>query len=608
MTGKQQNSILIRYVFFVFITLSFLSCSSPPTKTPQTTASLPVSSDEEKESLVIIEDSAVKPFQETSQETASITAGDEYKGDEEGFIPQDEGEIQDPSLILEEAWQAYQNSQIAWDSGDLEAALLELDKAYSLLLDLEISSESALIQDKNDLRLLIARRIQEIYASRQTAIFENHKSIPLEENKYVLEEIKRFQTTERKYFEEAYKRSGRYINIILEELRKEGVPEQLAWLPMIESWFKVTAYSRARALGLWQFISSTGYRYGLKRDRWVDERMDFVKASTAASRYLKELHSYFGDWTTALAAYNCGEFRVQKVINAQRINYLDNFWDLYIMLPRETARFVPRFIATLLIINNPEKYGMNLPEPDPPLEFETITCNKPVRLSTLAQKTEIKAEELENLNPELRHKSTPEGLYELRIPPGYGEMALASVQDLSRWIPPEATYILHYVRRGETLSTIAQRYRTTVSSISRLNGLRSIHLIRPGQRLKIPSQGGYSAPQLSSTELVKDGEKLVYVVERGDTLYKIANAFNTSVYRIKQMNNLSTDMLRVGQRLTIQTGIPQGTTLYTVKSGDSPYKIAQKFSMSLAELLRINGLNNRSTIYPGQQLWVKSNN
>lgn len=606
--GKtKKKAILKGSIVFLFLNFTLFSCSSLSVNKPETSVSLPASYGEEKP-ISGEEDSVVKPSKETAKETDDIIAEEGDKEEKEDNPQQEEVEIQDPATILEEAWEAYQSSQIAWDSGDLEAALMELDKAYSLLLDLEISSDSSLFQDKNDLRLLIARRIQEIYASRQTAVFENHKSIPLEENKYVLEEIKKFQTTERKFFEKAYKRSGRYMDIILEELRKEGLPEQLAWLPMIESGFKVTAYSRARALGLWQFISSTGYRYGLKRDRWVDERMDFVKASTAAARYLKELHSYFGDWTTALAAYNCGEFRVQKVISAQRINYLDNFWDLYVMLPRETARFVPRFIATLLIINNPEKYGMTLPEPDPPLQFETVSINKPIKLSTLARKLGIKTEELEILNPGLRHKSTPDGIYKLRVPLGYREMTLASMQELPRWIPPEATYVLHYVRRGETLSTIAQRYRTTVSSIARLNGLRSVHLIRPGQRLKIPSQGRYSAPQLSSAELIKEGEKLVYVVERGDTLYKIANTFNTSVQRIKQINNLSSDMLRVGQKLTIQTGVPQGTTLYTVKSGDSPYKIARKFGMNLSELLRINGLNSRSTIYPGQQLWVKSNN
>ncbi|HHF43227.1 MAG TPA: LysM peptidoglycan-binding domain-containing protein, partial [Candidatus Aminicenantes bacterium] len=434
------------------------------------------------------------------------------------------------------------------------------------------------------------------------------RSIPLEENKYVLAEIKNFQTKERAYFEAAYRRSGRYRQLILEELRREGLPEQLSWLPLIESGFKVNAYSRARALGLWQFISSTGYRFGLKRDRWVDERMDFIKSTRAAIQYLKELHSFFGDWTTALAAYNCGEFRVQKVIQAQRINYLDNFWDLYIMLPRETARFVPRFIATLLIINNPEKYGFNLPQPDPPLKFEVIEINKPVKLATLAKNIGVPSKTLEELNPELRHKSTPDRPYSLRVPPGFGQKVLAVLDNISRWIPPEATYVIHYVRRGETLSTIASRYRTTVAAIARLNRLRSVHLIRPGQRLKIPSRGRYISRKPASMRLIKEGEKLIYIVQRGDSLYRIANAFNTSVARIKQMNNLTSNILKVGQKLVIQQGLPEGAQIYIVKKGDTPYKIAQKFGMNLEILLKLNGLSQRSKIYPGQKLYVQANN
>ena len=159
---------------------------------------------------------------------------------------------------------------------------------------------------------------------------------------------------------------------------------------MIESWINTRAYSRAQALGLWQFIASTGNRFGLKRNLHIDERMDPIKSTRAAIKYLTELHSHFGDWTTALAAYNCGEYRFKRVIRSQRTNYLDNFWDLFEMLPRETARFVPRFIATLLIINNPEKYGFDFSTPDPPLEYEIISVNKPVRLSSPFQGSGIR--------------------------------------------------------------------------------------------------------------------------------------------------------------------------------------------------------------------------
>ncbi|MGB3863230.1 MAG: LysM peptidoglycan-binding domain-containing protein [Candidatus Aminicenantaceae bacterium] len=510
--------------------------------------------------------------------------------------------------ILEDALSAYQDAQIAWSKTDIDTALAALDDAYSLLLQLELPQESPLNQEKNDLRLLIAQRIQEIYASHLIAVGENHKSIPLFENQDVLAEIKSFQTVERKYFEDAYRRSGLYREMILEELRKEAMPEELSWVPIFESGFKVNAYSSARALGLWQFISSTGYRFGLKRTRWVDERMDPEKSTRAAIQYLKELHAFFGDWTTALAAYNCGEFRVQRLIRNQRINYLDNFWDLYKLLPRETARFVPRFIATILIINNPEKYGITLPTPDPPIDYETVEIYRPVKLSTLSSNMGLSANEMDKLNPELRHKSTPEGEYSLKVPVGYGEKTLAALESTARWIPPEATYSIHYVRKGETVGGIARRYRTSISAIAHLNGLNRRYTIYPGQRLKVSGSSGSSSTSAQSRELVREGEKLVYVVKRGDSLYQIASSFNTSVAEIKRRNSLTSNTLQVGQKLTIQTGNLSGAAQYTVRSGDTPFEIAKKFGINLSVLLSLNGLNSRSKIYPGQKLWINSNN
>ncbi len=507
-----------------------------------------------------------------------------------------------PSDKLDEALDDYGDAQYAWERGDLDTALEALDQAYRLILEIQLPADSPLNEEKYNLRLLIAQRIQEIHASRRTAIHNNHKSIPLDENKDVLAEIKSFQTVERKDFEASYQRSGRFREIILEELRKEGVPEELAWMPMIESWFKVNAYSRARALGLWQFISSTGLRFGLKRDQWVDERMDYVKASQAAAKYLNELHSLFGDWTTALAGYNCGEFRVQRVIKAQRINYLDNFWDLYAMLPRETARFVPRFIATLLIINDPEKYGFTLPQPDPPLQFETVSINRAVSLASLAKTLGLKEVDLTTLNPELRYKSTPENEYSLRVPMGYGARTSSSISSVAKYVPPEATYVTHYVRKGETVSGIAERYRTSISAIARMNNLRGRYLIRPGQRLQVPGRG----VSISSTprELVQEGEQLVYVVKRGDSLWAIANYFGTTVNKLKKDNNLTSNTLTVRQKLTLQSARPGNSVLYTVKSGDIPANIARQHGMNLNVFLRINGLSRRSTIYPGQKLWV----
>ena len=461
---------------------------------------------------------------------------------------------EDPSVLLEEALNTYQDAQAAWEKGDWDSAFQALDEAYALILKVQLPPDSPLVQEKNDLRLLIAQRIQQIYASRPVTVGDNHKTIPLEENKEVLDEIKSFQTKEKAQFLEAYRRSGLYRDMIVEELRKEGLPEELSWLPFIESGFKVRALSRARALGLWQFISSTGYRYGLKRDRYVDERMDPLKSTRAAIRYLVELHSFFGDWSTALAGYNCGEVRVQNVIRTQRIDYLDNFWDLYRQLPWETARFVPRFIATLLIINNPEKYGFELPQPDPPLEFDSVPIDQPFKLSALAASLGVDASQLSILNPELRHDSTPSYGYILRVPAGCGEKIGAVTAGLPKWIPPEAEYTWHYVRRGETLSTIASRYRTSVSAIARLNGLRSVHFIKPGQRLKIPGRGA-AVPSAAAGGRSPDG-------------------------------------------------CAEGKIAYSVKAGDTLYSIAKSHEMNLVEFLSLNGLEGAPKIFPGQQLWV----
>lgn len=597
----RKQKILCLVVFVLAFTL-FWSCSIfhkkpdktqiiPPPTPNKIQASEPIEA-EKKEQTLEEEISQTDKGSLLKEDTSS------QKGEQETVEKEN-----DPLMILDDALYSYQDAQLAWDKGDLDTALAALDEAFNLILKLHLPPDDPLIQEKNELRLMIAQRIQGIYASQETAVGDNHQSIPIEENKYVQREIKLFQNAEKKVFETGYRRSGRYRKMILEELKKEGLPEELSWVPMIESWFNTRAYSRAAALGLWQFIASTGNRFGLKRNLHIDERMDPIKSTRAAIKYLTELHSHFGDWTTALAAYNCGEYRVKRVIRSQRLNYLDNFWDLFEKLPRETARFVPRFIATLLIINNPEKYGFDFPTPDPPLEYEIISVNRPVRLSSLSKVLGLGAEDLSSLNPELRHKATPENEYLLKIPVGLSEHILASVDALPRYIPEAASYITHYVRRGETLSEIAERYRTNVRAIARLTGLRSVNFIRPGQRLKIPIRGG-SSQYSSPPPLIKEGEKLIYVVRRGDSLYKIAGAYNTSIQKIKDDNNLTNNNLDVGQKIVIQSGKPEGALNYTVKSGDTPFEIAREYGMNLNTFLQINGLSQRSKIYPGQELWI----
>ncbi len=471
-----------------------------------------------------------------------------------------ESDKQEAPAQAEEVYALIQEAQRALERGELDEALVLLDQAYSVLLRIETSDDLSLYQEKNDLRIILAQKIQQVYAFRLPPPSTNHRTIPLLENKWVMSELKLFQTVERKFFEESYVRSGLYRPFIIEELKKTGLPEELSWLPLIESGFKSRALSRARALGLWQFIASTGYRYGLKRDRFIDERMDPLKSTQAAIKYLTELHDFFGDWTTAIAAYNCGEMRVQNVIRAQKIDYLDNFWDLFANLPYETARYVPRFIATLLIVEDPAKYGFTLPQPEPALAFETININKPVRLSLLAARLGLSEDLLIQLNSELRHNSTPNYEYLLRVPPGYGEQTIACLNELPSWIPPEATYGWHIVKKGENLGLIARRYRTTVSAIVRLNNLKNSSLIYPGQRLKIPGQNQGLIPADDDSQAVKvvsgpaaggQEQPFIYVVKSGDTLYEISKTYGVSIDKIKKDNNLSSDRLMPGQKLII---------------------------------------------------------
>jgi membrane-bound lytic murein transglycosylase D len=393
----------------------------------------------------------------------------------------------DTEEVLDTSLELIESAREFWVSGEHENAIDALDRAYAGILNVpDDAGTEEQLQQKEDLRFLISKRLTEIYASRFIATNGTDKEIPLVINDYVKREIKLFQGRERSFFLESYQRSGRYRKKMLKAFREAGLPEDITWLPLIESGFKIRAMSRARALGLWQFIPSTGYKFGLKRNAWIDERLDPDKATAAAIAYLKELHQIFGDWATVLAAYNCGEGRVLRAIRGQKINYLDNFWDLYERLPRETARYYPRFLAVLAILKDPAQYGIILPDLDTEVSYETISIKKSVQLKQIAKKTGGSAKELSNLNPELRLKATPATRYDLKVPQGTKEVILASIDSLPKWVAPKASYVVHRVRRGETLSSIAVRYRTSVRRIMRANNMRSRTLIRTGQRLKIP--------------------------------------------------------------------------------------------------------------------------
>ena len=395
----------------------------------------------------------------TSSNSASVSPAGT---DDECIIEEEDEEFQAGKVngrqpALNRALFLCRLSQSYWQRGDLDKAIDTLDQAYALILDVDPGTDPQLLQEKEDLRHTISKRILEIYSSRQVVVNGKRNAIPLTINKHVQDEIDSFTTgRERDFFLDAYRRSGKYRPKIETALKEAGLPAELSWLPLIESGYKVTALSPARALGLWQFIPSTGYRYNLNRDKYIDERLDPDKATRGAIEYMKELHEMFGDWATVLAGYNCGENRVLRTIQSQNINYLDNFWDLYERLPRETARYVPRFLATLHIVNSPEKYGLNAVQVEPPLLFETVNVPKQAQLKSIAEATGIDDVILRELNAELRQGILPENGYELRVPPGTADLVLAKIDDIPAYRPAKVMVVQHKVRKGDTLDTAGQ--------------------------------------------------------------------------------------------------------------------------------------------------------
>ncbi|MCX5849080.1 MAG: LysM peptidoglycan-binding domain-containing protein [Deltaproteobacteria bacterium] len=552
---------------------------------------------------------------------------------------------EDKQDMMEKALDLLEVADKLWENGDIENTLDTLDQAYALLLN--ANGDVAIAQEKDDLRLLISKRILAVYSSKKTLLKGKNSEIPLIMNTDVEKEISSFQGLERDNFIAAYQRSGMYRSVIVRALKKAGIPEEFFWLPLVESFFKINAYSRARALGLWQFIPSTGYKFGLNRDEWIDERMDVEKSTQAAIAYLKELHNMFGDWLTVLAAYNCGEGRVLRVISRQNINYLDGFWDLYRQLPHETARYVPRLLATLHIVKNPQKYGFDLNTIEKPINFETVKVNKIMKLKDIAEKTGTSEEELNLLNSELRFKLTPDHEYELKLPKESLEKFNLVANEIPQSEKPRSVsvrtvFIKHRVRKGETIASIANKYDVPSSVIISYNKLSSKKKLVQGKRLKIPitrekhfAASGSSRQKDYKIKIASSGR---YKVRKGETLSMIARRFSIPSSQIKELNNLKTDKICAGQTLKLPqkradsdledkndqadkksvknskinkevlsaTDIDKlGANKYIVTKNDNLHSIAKKNGINLAKLMELNKISINEKIVPGQILILK---
>ena len=448
--------------------------------------------------------------------------------------------------------------------------------------------------------------------------------IPMTSNHKIQAFIKLFQTERREEMEESLKRSGKYLPLFRQIFEEEGLPKDLAYIPLIESSFKPLAYSRAHAKGVWQFVVGTALKYGLHIDWWIDERADPEKSCRAAARYLKNLYDIFGDWYLAMAGYNAGE---KRVLRAMRQLKTRDFWRIASTgyLRRETRNYVPAILASIHIAKNPELYGFSVEKEDPVI-YTKVPITSCTDLQLIAECAQTSLQTILELNPELRRLTTPPDYshYEIKLPSGSEEVFLANY---SR-IPPDkrVSWLRHQVRQGETLSQIARRYRTTVSALCQANNIRNRHFIRKGSLIVIPK----GKPSSSYNSLLSDlhskrsppsyqrGQRITYKVRRGDTLYRVALRYGTTVESLLSWNRLSAqDKIYPGQKLVLWAGtkvdakgnrvVKSGDSTvitYMVKQGDTLYRIANIFNITVNNICRWNGLSPRDTIYPGDELTI----
>jgi membrane-bound lytic murein transglycosylase D len=431
------------------------------------------------------------------------------------------------------------------------------------------------------------------------------------------------------FLDRTFRRGSRYLYYIVGELERRGMPLELALLPVVESAFNPVAYSRSRAAGLWQFIPSTGKRYGLTQNWWIDERRDVQRATVAALDYLQYLHRYFkGDWYLAIAAYNGGEGTVGAAIRRNQAAGLPtDFFSLN--LRSETRDYVPKLLAIRRIVGDPAAYGLQFsPMANQPY-FGAVDPGRQIDLGEAATLAGISRDDMFALNPAFNRMSTPpDGPHQLLLPveavepfrlamltgDGAARVAAAAVA------PPPAT--THAVRRGETLSSIARRYDVSTGDLQDANGLRGT-VIHPGDALVVPGAGPASAtlasvaaPREDITAQLPEHQKAaqkrsrkVHVVKSGDTLWDVARRYGVTVPALAAANGISSKApLTVGTRLEIPGGSSGATeatrTTYHVRRGDTLSEIADRFNVSVRELTTWNGLRQSTPLRTGQRLVV----
>ncbi len=386
--------------------------------------------------------------------------------------------------------------------------------------------------------------------------------IPIVVNDRVEYFIGYFKTKHRKTFARWLQRSGKYIPMMKELLKENGLPEDLVYMAMIESGFNPKAYSRRRASGPWQFISRTGTRYGLLVNWWIDERRDPEKSTIAAARHLKDLYDQFSCWYLAAAGYNAGAGKISRAIQRYQT---EDFWELskHRYLKTETKDYVPKMIAAALIAKEPEKYGFDDIEYDEPIRYEKMEVSDATDLRVIARCCGVGYETIKALNPELTQWCTPPHYpdYQVKIPDGTKDLF---VQNFSQIKPSERiTFRSHQVRTGETLSHIARRYRTGIQPIMQLNHIKSPRHLRAGTRIIIPiptdrapalerEKQMAEVKQRTQKEDEASFEEILYVVQKGDTLWNIALIYNLNIEQIRQWNNIRGNLIHPNDTLRLK--------------------------------------------------------
>jgi membrane-bound lytic murein transglycosylase D len=393
--------------------------------------------------------------------------------------------------------------------------------------------------------------------------------IEIPQNARVLAYVELFAGRLKWYLEDGLSRGARYLPMIQEVFRAEGVPLDLAYVPLIESAFKPNALSRAKAKGMWQFMRGTALENGLRHDWYIDERADPEKATRAAAKYLKTLYSMFGDWHLALASYNGGPGRVQR---AMKRSGRDDFWKLTATpryLPRETRDYVPLILAAIIVARSPAQYEMEVTPLEVPL-FETVTVAGAVDIRRVAEWAGASVQDIQNLNPELRRWTTPIRAteYALKVPMGAAEVINTRLTEGGDDLAPLSHYT---VKKNETLPSIAKKLGVSRSDLAEANYLSTKSKLRTGQQLVVPraptllaartesvGQPADAVPATATRRVVGADDDppartaTTHRVVRGETLSMIAKLYGTTVAQIKELNSLRNNVIHVGQRLIIE--------------------------------------------------------